>query len=255
MIDIEKANKEFDKYVNLFNPKDTKIKLKIEHIKRVSELSREIAKNLNLDEEHIRLAEVIGLFHDIGRFKQIEIYNTFRDKDSVNHAEYSIKVLYEDNLIEKFDIEEKYKETIKIAILNHNKNKIQEGLSKEELLYSKIIRDADKLDIYYTLLEYDFRDLFWFSNFDCEKISDDIMNQFIKLHAIDFSTIKSNADQISIFYAYIYDLYFEFSKEYVKSKKYLEKLTDKIYKNFSSNEVKKQVNIILDISTNFLKSE
>ena len=128
MIDIEKANKEFDKYVNLFNPKDTKIKLKIEHIKRVSELSREIAKNLNLDEEHIRLAEVIGLFHDIGRFKQIEIYNTFRDKDSVNHAEYSIKVLYEDNLIEKFDIEEKYKETIKIAILNHNKNKIQEGL-------------------------------------------------------------------------------------------------------------------------------
>ena len=111
------------------------------------------------------------------------------------------------------------------------------------------------MDIYYTLLEYDFRDLFWFPNFDCEKISDDIMNQFIKLHAIDFSTIKSNADQISIFYAYIYDLYFEYSKEYVKSKKYLEKLTDKIYKNFSSNKVKKQVDNIFENSISFLKNE
>ena len=104
MIDIENAKIEFENYVSLFNPNDAKIKLKIEHIKRVSELSKEIAKSLNLNEEQIRLAEVIGLFHDIGRFKQVEKYNTFRDRDSENHAVLAIQVLFEENLIEKFKI-------------------------------------------------------------------------------------------------------------------------------------------------------
>ena len=43
------------------------------------------------------------------------------------------------------DIE--YDEIIKKAIHNHNKLLIEEGLTKEEELFCKIIRDADKLDI------------------------------------------------------------------------------------------------------------
>lgn len=35
MIDIENAYRQFDKYVENFNPDIPKIKLKIEHIKRV----------------------------------------------------------------------------------------------------------------------------------------------------------------------------------------------------------------------------
>ena len=74
MIDIEKAYIEFDKYVSHFNPNNGRIKLKIDHIKRVATMSKKIAKNLNLDEEQVKLAELIGLFHDIGRFKQAELY-------------------------------------------------------------------------------------------------------------------------------------------------------------------------------------
>lgn len=241
MIDIEKANIEFDKYVSQFNPEKGRIKLKIDHIKRVSIMSRKIAENLKLDDEYIKLAELIGLFHDIGRFKQAELYNTFNDRISVNHAELSVKVLCEDNLIDNFNVEDKYKKIIKIAILNHNKSKIDNNLTEEEMLFSKIIRDADKLDIYYTICKYDFESIFWYSDFDCSQISDVIMEDFITSNFVNYSNIKSNSDQIPIFYAYIYDLYFDFSLKYLKENKFLDKFTDRVYDNFTSNIVKQQV--------------
>lgn len=254
MIDIENARKQFDKYVENFNPKIPKIKLKIEHIKRVADISRKIAQDLNLDEEHTRLAEVIGLFHDIGRFKQVEIYNTYRDKDSVNHAEFSIKILYDDNLIKKFNIDSKYDNIIKKAVLNHNKSRIENGLTDEELLYSKIIRDADKLDIFYIICdkEYDFESIFWYNDFDCEKISDVIMEQFTQAHLINYNDVKTSADQIATFYAYTYDLYFDFSLKYLKEQRYLEKFADRVKKEFNSQKVKGQVDILQSYINDYL---
>lgn len=253
MIDIENANKVFDEYVSQFNPENGRIKLKIDHIKRVANMSKKIAESLKLDQEQIHLAELIGLFHDIGRFKQAEIYNTFSDKDSINHAELSIKVLYEDNLIEKFHVEEKYTNIIKTAILNHNKAKIADNLTEEELLFAKIIRDADKLDIFYTICKYDFESIFWYKEFDDAKISDKIMEQFLNEHTIHYSDIKTNADQILTFYAYIYDLNFEFSSKELKEKRYLEKFTNRVCEEFKSLEIHEQMEEIPNVVNEYLK--
>lgn len=40
MIDIENANTEFDKYISQFNPNEGRIKLKIDHIKRVAIMNK-----------------------------------------------------------------------------------------------------------------------------------------------------------------------------------------------------------------------
>lgn len=252
MIDIENANIEFDKYASQFNPNEGRIKLKIDHIKRVAVMSKKIAQNLNLSDEKVKLAELIGLFHDIGRFKQAELYNTFNDRISVNHAELSIKVLFDENLIDNFNVEEKYKKIIRLAVLNHNKNKIDNNLNEDEMLFAKIIRDADKLDIYHTICEYDFPSIFWYPDFNSGPINNLIMNDFIKHHFVNYSNIKSNSDQIPIFYAYIFDFYFEFSLIFLRNKKYLDKFTERIYDNFTNSTVKQQVKQILEISNNFL---
>ena len=252
MIDIKNANIEFYKYISQFNPNEGRIKLKMDHIKRVAIMSKKIAQNLHLSEEQVNLAELIGLFHDIGRFKQAKLYNTFNDRISINHAELSVKVLFDENLIDKFNVAEKYKKIIKSAVLNHNKNKIDENLSDIEMLFSKIIRDADKLDIYYTICNYDFQSVFWYSDFDCGPISDIIMDDFVKHHFVNYSYIKSNSDQIPIFYAYIFDFYFDFSLKFLKEKKYLDKFTHRIYENFTNDTVKQQVKQILGISNDFL---
>ena len=253
MIDIELANKEFNKYVSNSNPNNGRIKLKIEHIKRVSKKCEDIANNLKLSENEVNLSKVIGLFHDIGRFEQAKLYNTFSDKDTINHAELSVKVLFEDNLIEKFKIDKKYYNIIKFAILNHNKDKIQEGLTEEELLYAKIIRDADKLDIFYTICKYDFESIFWYPDFNCTKISDDIIKQFENSHIINYACINSNADQIIIFYAYLFDFYYDFSLKYVKQNKYLDIFTDRVIEHFNNKNIEQQVLEVLKICNDYLE--
>lgn len=249
MIDIENAKKVFDEYVSNYDPTVGRIKLKIEHIKRVAENIKNIALEQGLDSEQIKLAEIIGLLHDIGRFEQVRLYDTFSDKISVNHGEYGVKVLFKDGLINKFKLSEKDKEIVKLAILNHNRDKIQEGLADEQLLYAKMIRDADKLDIYYTMCKYDFKDTFWYPDFDCEEISDLIMNEFKNDKKVNYADIKNNADVIVIFYAYVYDLYFETTKNILKEKNYLEKFTEKVCKNFKSEKIHTQVKEILEISS------
>src|SRR5574344_62848 len=128
-------NDEFDKYVNTFDMTNYDINYKYHHSYRVCELSDTIASSLNLSDEDKYLAHVIGLLHDIGRFKQLEVYHTMNDIESVDHALYGADLLFKDNLIDR-------------AIKNHNKLVIEDGLNSQELLQAKIIRDADKIDIY-----------------------------------------------------------------------------------------------------------
>lgn len=70
----------------------------------------------------MELAELIGLLHDIGRFEQIKRYNTFIDKNSINHGQLGVKILFDDNQIRRFIKDSKYDDIIKTAILNHNRS-------------------------------------------------------------------------------------------------------------------------------------
>ena len=77
------------------------------------------------------------------------------------------------------------------------------------------------------------------------------MDDFINYHTVNYSNIKTNSDQIPIFYAYIFDFNFDFSIKLLKEKKYLDKFTYRIYDNFSNNTVKQQVKEILKVSNIF----
>lgn len=228
MINIEEAKNVFKEYVKNYNTEDGKIALKIGHILRVTEKSREIAEKLNLEAEDINLAELIGLLHDIGRFEQVRIYNTFYDKDSINHGEYGVKILFEDNLIRKFIQDDCYDEIIKKAILNHNKPRIEEGLTDRELMHAKIIRDADKLDIYYVLLTEKLENSYGCKDFSKDKITDEIYREFKENHMIDYRNLKTNADLLVAHIAYIFDFYYNYSLNIVKENNYIEKIEQKV---------------------------
>mgnify|MGYP003206900974 FL=1 len=116
MIDITRANLAFEEYIKNYDIKNKMIKLKVDHIKRVSKIAKQIAINLNLSREDIELAELIGLLHDIGRFEQVKRYNTFWDQRSVSHGLLGVEVLFEDNRIRNFIISDKYDKIIITAI-------------------------------------------------------------------------------------------------------------------------------------------
>ena len=198
IIDIVKAKKVFKEYVKNYNPEDAKIKIKIAHIERVAEIARKLAEELNLGQEDIEIAELIGLLHDIGRFEQIKNYNTFLDRDSINHAEYGVKVLFEDGLIRKFVEEDKYDRIIKLAILNHNKKEIEQGLSEREELHAKIIRDADKTDIFYVLTIADKKEVWYKPDLSDDKLTEEVYSDFIKNRLVDYKRVKTGVDLVVI---------------------------------------------------------
>lgn len=131
MLDINNAEKHFKEYLKNFDTEKEKNKLKIVHTYGVVKASEYIAKDLNLSEEDIDLAKLIALLHDIGRFKQIKIFDNFIDNmENNDYADYGVKILFEENLIRKFIENDKYDDIIYKAIFNHNKYKIEDGLNE-----------------------------------------------------------------------------------------------------------------------------
>lgn len=227
MIDILKIKEFYKEYISNYNPNEPRIALKISHIYRTAEKAKWIAEKLELDREDILLAELIGLLHDIGRFEQVKKYNTFLDKISVNHGEYGVKVLFEDNLIRKFTEDDRYDEIIKKAILNHNRLEIKNTNSDRELLHCRIIRDADKLDIYYALLKENIEDTYPMDKYQKETISKKIKEEFIRNHKVDYSEVKTCADLLVAQIAYIFDINYIDSLEEIKKENYIEKLINR----------------------------
>ncbi|NQE53359.1 hypothetical protein C5S29_07180 [ANME-1 cluster archaeon GoMg3.2] len=146
----------FRNYVKSFYTEDPKtqqnIRLKEEHTLRVCKEILQLGKALNLNRNALRLAETIALFHDIGRFEQIKIYGTFDDRMSENHATLGLKVLKATNILSRLT---KTEQTIVYtAIGYHNVRKVPDNADEISELHSKLIRDADKLDIWYVVTNY-----------------------------------------------------------------------------------------------------
>lgn len=138
----------FNDYVKNFDMSDIGIKLKYEHSYRVRDLSVKYAKELKFNDRDIYLASVIGLLHDIGRFKQWTIYKTFDDTKSLDHGDLAIKILFDDNLISNLDLTDEEKDIVKFAIKNHNKLVVESTNDERKLKHVKLIRDTDKIDIF-----------------------------------------------------------------------------------------------------------
>lgn len=234
MIDITKAKKTFREYVKKFDPKNEKIKLKIDHIERTSQVAKKLATDLKLEKEDIELAELIGLLHDIGRFEQIKRYNTFVDKNSINHSKLGVEILFQDGWIRKFIEDDKYDEIIKKAILNHNKSRIEENLSQRETLHSKIIRDSDKTDIFYILTFDKTKTIYGVEDFSNQKISDEVYREYMEDKLIDYNNLNNEADILVAHFAYVYDFYFNYGLKVLQENDYITKL----YKRYKFSDEK-----------------
>jgi putative nucleotidyltransferase with HDIG domain len=208
--------------------------LKKEHSIKVSQLSGQIAANLMLEEEDILLAEIIGLVHDIGRFDQFEKYKTFDDQQSVNHAEFGISVLKDLDFLSKFP--EEQQAIITNAILNHNKEAVPLKEDKVTILYSQILRDADKLDIWETCISNLLRN----GKFRLDSISlnlphtglvsEGVIRNIMHHKQVSRKDIKSVNDFKLMVMSMVFDLNYRVSFHLLNEKQLIKKLYDSLPK-------------------------
>ena len=70
--------------------------------------------------EDQQLAELIALLHDIGRFQQLRLYNSF-SPDTMDHAAFGVQLLFEEKIDDHRFIEDRsYDELIRVAIARHS---------------------------------------------------------------------------------------------------------------------------------------
>ena len=218
MIDIVKAKEAFKEYISNYDINEPKTNLKVIHMYHVAENSRKIAESLGLSGEEQKLAELIGLLHDIGRFEQIKWYHTFSDKVSIDHGQKGVEVLFADKLIKKFVQDEENDTVIYKAINNHNKYDIEKGLSEYEMLHCKIIRDADNIDIFRGLLEQKTEDFGFFGSKDISKeiLTPEFFENFKKEQLLMYSEAKTDMDVMVAIIAHIYTINFKESLNIIK---------------------------------------
>jgi hypothetical protein len=131
---------------------DRNIRLKEDHTHRVCQNILLLCRSLNLSQADRFLAETISLFHDIGRFEQYRRYRTFNDLKSQNHAYLGLQIMARHRILSGINIPER--RMLTLAIAYHNAATLPENASERALLFMKLIRDADKLDIWKVVIDY-----------------------------------------------------------------------------------------------------
>lgn len=214
---------EFKKYVSKFDLNDDSISRKYYHSLRVMNKARKIAESIELSEEYINIATIVGLLHDYGRFEQWKRYHTFADGKSIDHGDLGVEILFDEKEIEKYDIKKENYRIIYNAIKYHNKLEISEDLTKEEKIICKIIRDADKLDIYELLL--DGKIVFIDDN---NPINSEVEKQFFENNSINKKIVKNESNRILLRLAMMYDINFKWSIEYIKNNNIIDRMLEMI---------------------------
>ena len=189
--------------------------LKEAHTGRVQKIIRELAIHLGLNEEDVALAEIMGLLHDVGRFRQFTVYRTFKDHLSEDHATAGLKLMEDYRLLDGLLPWEQ--SLVRFAVERHNKKAIGSAPDACHLGYAKMLRDADKLDIYHVLEPF-------LPSEDGSGVSPNFIEKFVEGVQCDYTMVGTEDDKKLVRLMWAYDIYFSWTLKRIEERGYLEKL-------------------------------
>ena len=225
----------FNDYVSNFYSKgqdqvnDWAIQLKEEHSWKAREEIIKISQRLQLSEDDILIAEILGLFHDIGRFHQYEKYRTFRDDLSENHAQIGARIVEHSQILKDLSADER--NIITNGILYHNVHTLPGDLDPRCLFFCKLLRDADKLDIWRIIINYYYKEQDGNSHSilelglpDTPGYSTTVLNDLYNSKTSSSSKINNLNDFKLLQIGWVYGINFYPTFQEIKKRNYIEKI-------------------------------
>ncbi len=229
---LQEIQRWFGTYVDGFRGPDGKLapllQLKLEHSRRVAEDARDVAGDLGWSAPEVNTAEAIGILHDVGRFTQYVEFKTLSDRRSINHATRSRDVVERENVLVGIDASVVQK--IRDAILHHNQIEIPVGVAQDSLPLVRLIRDADKLDIFRV-----FHDIVSNDRLDEHPellfgvplegpANPELVQMILSQRNVPFSMIKSLTDFKLIQLSWVYDIHYPPAFERIHQRNVIGKL-------------------------------
>ncbi len=229
---INKLSRWFDDYTGSFKSGNQELSeavmLKHEHTRRVCSDMDLLCRSIFLENPLLFAAQIVALFHDVGRFQQYKEHRTFQDRKSVNHSELGLKVIDENHLFD--DLPQDLSQKIRTAILYHSAKVIPDNLTKDQDLLCRLIRDADKLDIYsiiashYSNPSQARKEIIETGLPDLPTVSPQVCSAVASGSIVDFSMIRCINDFKLIQVGWVYDLNFPRSFQLIKERGHFEQI-------------------------------
>jgi len=253
--DLQYFRNWFRSYVMSFASDDPECKrnidLKHQHTQRVCREAVAIGKDLGMNESDLCLTETTALFHDVGRFEQYKQYRTFSDRKSVNHAAFGVEILRENQVLSRLD--KSVQDFVLKVISYHNQAKLPANEDPRCLFFSRILRDADKLDIWRVVTDYYRQKAAGKSNEtieldlpDTPGISPVIYENLMQRETILFENMKNLNDFKLLQVGWVYDVNFLFTLKCLKERKYLHMLQDALPETEEIQQIFKTVFSYMD---------
>jgi len=234
-----------DEYVNLH------LRLKLEHTRRTCGEILYLAERLALSDNDRRIAETIGLLHDIGRFPQFARYRTYSDVLSVDHGALGAEVLQREGVLETLEPHER--QWVLTAVARHGQKSLPADLNGQALLFLKLIRDADKLDIFRIVAEI-YRChknnpkecSFEIELPDEPRISPDVLNAVLNGRLIEYRSLRTLNDIRLCQIGWVYDLNFIASVERFDARGLLDELISYLPQDDAIRQVRQRTRAYID---------
>jgi len=227
---------------------DSTIERTIFHIEKVVENSLILADSLELNDNDKAMVEIAALFHDIGRLWILLPENLGINK--TDHSLYSIEFLKSCTPFNQLD--DSVQHIINQVIINHNKPDLPTKESEPNLFYIKLLRDADKLDIWRETSEYIAQksgkpNMAIRLNLSEKQV---VTSSFCKVIVEGGIPVKSDLitfnDFVIFQMSWIFDLHYKKSFQIVNQKQYIRHLYDSLPKNDNVIEIYRMIRIYIE---------
>ncbi|WP_299301307.1 HD domain-containing protein [uncultured Fretibacterium sp.] len=146
VVNLEGVRGWFESYARGFDLTEPMLEMKYVHSRDVMRVGEALVRDLGWGAAQAETGVAACLLHDTGRFSQYRDFRTYQDGKSIDHGDRGYAVLAAELPRELAD--DGAREAILESVRLHNKRELPEELGEGVLPFCRLVRDADKLDVF-----------------------------------------------------------------------------------------------------------
>ena len=250
---LKECRLEFEEYFQSLIIDSPENQHKVEEIRahslRVAGNALMLAKVVSQTDDDQRIAEFSALFHDLGKATMI-VQGT---ESSINiqrdHASISSK------LIQQMAFYSKLPADIQLIILKsnegHNKLKLPKLDNEQQTLFARLLRDADKLDIYESSYRF-FKErlgaqpIMTFDLINSTEVSEKIIKSIVAGKTAAVEDMKTMNDYKLLLLSMAFDLNFKYTFRIMSEKQFIQKIYETLPKRDQIIDVYRGIKLFVE---------
>lgn len=204
-----------------------------EHSIRVVSHSNLLAKSVLQNDDDIRIAGAIALFHDLGRASLIAMGTASPTNIQRDHAALSAQIVQKMDLFSKLPVDTQL--IIQKSVENHNKLKLPKLDNEQQTLFARLLRDADKLDIFESSYRF-FKEksgvqpIMTFDLVNSTEVSEKIIKSIMSGKTAAIEDMKTMNDYKLLLISMAFDVNFKSTFRLISEKQYIQKIYETLPK-------------------------